>query len=117
MRGLTWLVILVALIGLVAAFTKPSEARVEAELKDRFLDRLAKTNPSATENGGAFALTLMCKADGEACYSILRRGLEVRYRDRKLYALVDIAGFGKSVRCYGAFTGIYCAGDLPLANR
>lgn len=116
MRGLVWLVALLALAGVVAAFTKPSEADVEAELKARFLDRLAATNPNEAENGGTFALTLMCKADQEACYSIVRRGLEVRYDDRKVYATIDVAGFGKSVSCYGVFTRIYCAGEIPLGN-
>ncbi|MGR3796447.1 hypothetical protein [Vannielia sp. SX4] len=116
MRKIVWLIALLAIAALVAAFTKPSQAAVEAELKALFLQRLASTNPSDQENGGAFALTMMCKADHDACYEIVRAGLDVSYDDRTLYAAIDVSGFGESIRCYGAFTRFFCNGEIPVQN-
>ncbi|MCO6383901.1 MAG: hypothetical protein JXQ91_12275 [Vannielia sp.] len=117
MRKIIWLIAILAIAGLAAAFTKPSEADVEAELKALFLQRLASTNPSAQQDGGAFALTLMCKADQDACYEIVRAGLDVNYDDRTLYAAIDVSGFGEDIRCYGAFTRFFCDGDIPVQKR
>ncbi|MDF1873368.1 hypothetical protein [Vannielia sp.] len=114
MRKIIWLLVILAIAGLAAAVTKPSEADVEAELKSRFLQRLASTNPSAQGNGGDFALTLMCKADHNACYELVRTGLDVGYDDRKLYAAIDITGFGESLRCYGVFATFLCSGEIPM---
>ncbi|SIO29532.1 hypothetical protein [Vannielia litorea] len=114
MRKLVWLIAILAVAALAAAFTKPGEADVEAELKALFLQRLASTNPSAQENGGAFALTLMCKADHDACYEIVRAGLDVSYEDRTLYSVVGVEGFGDSIRCYGVFTRFFCNGEIPV---
>ena len=114
MRKIVWLIAILAIAALAAAFTKPSQADVEAELKAQFLERLAGTNPSAQENGGEFALTLLCKADHDACYELMRAGLDVTYDDRTLYAAVDVEGYGDSIRCYGAFTRFYCTGDIPV---
>ncbi|MBS8227013.1 hypothetical protein [Vannielia litorea] len=116
MRKIVWLIAILAIAALAAVFTKPTQDDVETELKAQFLQRLANTNPSAQQNGGDFALTLMCKADHDACYQLIRSGLDVTYDDRRLYAAVDVSGFGEAIRCYGAFTRFFCNGDLPVKD-
>ena len=116
MRKLLFIALLLGIAALAAAFTRPSEADVEAELKAQFLERLASTNPSASEDGGSFALTMICKADHDACWEVVRGGLDVTYDDRKLYAAIDVVGFGREITCYGAFTQFYCSDEIPVGE-
>lgn len=112
MRNLISFVSLLLVVFVIGVFSKPTLAGVEDAIRIKFQEELASRNPRVSGDAGRFAATLFCKADHDACYRLLRQGLNVEYQDRYAYARIDLSGFKRQVTCYGAFMQFWCGDTI-----
>jgi len=101
------------LIAIAAAyFTKPDQARAEAALKDQLLMALAREDIGGTRGAAGNLALIGCKLKPQSCFELVRSGIDAKFQDHVLYTTYDIAGFGKTANCIGAFTTFLCPGGL-----
>lgn len=112
MRGIFRSLVLVALIGLAAHLTRPSEDAAEATLKDMVIQALAEQEIDPARGAGGNLALGLCKLDPNECYKVIRSGIEATYSQSTFHSQVQIAGFGKTASCYGMFTKFICPGGL-----
>lgn len=106
------LLVLVALTLGVAWLTKPDAEDAEAALRDQVMKGVARQDLGEGRSPAENIALAACKLRPSDCFDLLRSGLEVTYTDRKLFLQVDVTGFERQVRCYGAFTRFYCPGGF-----
>ena len=53
-----------------------------------------------------------CKLKPSTCFEVVRQSIEVTEEDRTLFTRFQVTGFGRETTCSGAFTNIWCEGDL-----
>ncbi len=106
------LVLLVVLVLGAAWFTKPDAADAEAALREQVMMSVARQELGEGRSTGENLALAACKLRPSDCYDLLRSGLEVTYTDRKLFVQVDVTGFERQARCYGAFTRFFCPGGF-----
>lgn len=111
--GLIKLLIAVAGLAAVAAFfTRPGPEDVDEALRRALFERLFTTEIDAGRDMLGNAVLIGCRLDPNACFEILRQGLEVGFEDRYLYVRVSVEGFGRRAECWGAFTRFSCPGGF-----
>lgn len=109
MKGLSWLVGLLAVIGLGLAFTKPTETDFEAELEARLLAQIDAADVSADDDPFAAILTATCKAGPAQCAQIIRALMTLDYEDKVLFSRARVGmGSGAGAECIGVATRIFC---------
>ncbi|KMK68632.1 hypothetical protein [Puniceibacterium sp. IMCC21224] len=97
---------------LVAAWlTNPSQAVAEAGLRTELL-RALDDQENNTQDPAMAAIVLGCRLGPDACYELLRAGLDIRFDDRIFYSVLSVQGFGRKARCYGAFNSFACPGGV-----
>ncbi len=106
------LVLLVVLVLGAAWLTKPEQADAEAALREQVMLSVARQELGEGRSTGENLALAACKLRPSDCYDLLRSGLEVTYTDRKLFVQVDVTGFERQARCYGAFTRFFCPGGF-----
>ena len=99
---------LAVLAALAAFFTRPGPEDVDPALRRALYERLFTEEADIGRDMLGSAAVLGCRLDPQACFEILRTGLDIRYEDRFLYATVEVEGFGRRARCWGAFTRFHC---------
>jgi len=107
--------VLVALMILAAGaayVTRPGEESAEAALKDQLMQALDREEISPGRGAGANVALGLCKLKPTDCYQLVRAGIETRFTDHTLFTRFDMAGFGKTAQCIGAFTTFHCPGGL-----
>ena len=96
---------------IVAWLTNPGMDDAEAELKRQVFAALESQSMGSGTGLDAAAL-LACRVSPEACYDLVRTGIDIRHDNRFLYSRFDLEGFGRNARCYGMFTKFYCPGGM-----
>jgi len=110
MRFLGYLFLLLILAGGAAYLTKPAEAEAEAVLRQEVMLKVA-TEEIGEARGAAENLALAaCKLRPNDCYDLLRGGMDVRYTDKTLWLEVELEGYERRAKCYGAFGRFFCPG-------
>lgn len=104
-------VLILALIA-AAALTRPGPEAVETMIGAMIREEIEAGNLDDIEDPVAALLFAACKADAAACADLARLGLRVEYVDRKLFAQVNVAGYGRTASCYAAFTQVFCPSGL-----
>lgn len=106
------LLIFVAFAVGAAWLTKPGEADAEAALREQVLIAVAKQELGEGRSTGESLALAACKLRPSDCYDLLRSGLDVIYADKTLFLQVEVSGFERQARCYGAFTQFICPGGF-----
>ncbi len=106
------LIALTFIAAMAAVVTKPRPDRVELLLRDKVQSAIAAQSSASTTNPAAKTALALCKLDANACFRLIRAGIDLTYTDRWLFARVDLAGFGKTTTCYALFTRLICTGDI-----
>lgn len=104
--------ITLAVIAGVLFITKPSQADVEASIKEKIITDIKVAQVGKTDDFLSNFLTLTCKFDAESCYRLARAGLQVSYKDRLLFSVVGINSNGQKRNCVGAFKNLFCPSFL-----
>ncbi|MGC9419623.1 MAG: hypothetical protein ACP5EN_11705 [Rhodovulum sp.] len=109
MKGLIGLVAALGVLGLVLAFTKPTEADFEAAIEAQLLARIDAADPEASSDPVEALLTATCKMGREQCAQLIRAMMELDYEDRVLFSQARVSmGEAESATCYGVLTRIFC---------
>ena len=105
--------ILALILAVGAAYlTKPGEADAEAVLRDQVMMGVARQELGEGRGTAENLALAACKLRPSDCYELLRSGLDVTYTDKTFYLQVDVVGFERQARCYGAFTQFLCPGGF-----
>lgn len=107
-----FIVFLILVTIAAAALTRPGPAAVDAAIGSMIRDEIEAGSLDDINDPVAALLFQACKADAAACADLARLGISVDYLDRKLFAQVDVAGYGRSASCYAAFTQLFCPSGL-----
>jgi hypothetical protein len=110
-----WLIVIAAVLAVAAFLTRPGPEDAERALREALYQRLFTTEIEAGREMLGNAAIIACRIEPAACYDVLRKGLDVTYEDRLLYARVTVEGFGRRASCWGAFTRFVCPGGLERA--
>lgn len=95
----------------VAWLTNPSQPEAEAALRAELL-RALEDQERDTRDPALTAALLGCRLGPDACYDLLRSGLDLRFDNRIVYSVLDVQGFGRKATCYGAFNTFACPGGV-----
>ncbi|RYG91562.1 hypothetical protein EU803_10780 [Loktanella sp. IMCC34160] len=107
-----FLVVLVLVLIAAAALTRPGPETVETAIGAMIRSEIEAGSLDDIQDPVAALLFAACKADANACADLARLGLSVGYVDRKLFAQVNVAGYGRSANCLAAFTQVFCPSGL-----
>lgn len=102
---------MLVMAAIVAWITNPGMEEAEAELKRQVFDALESQSMGSGSGLDAAAL-LACRVSPEACYDLVRTGIDITHDDRIVYSRFDITGFGREARCYGIYTTFVCPGGM-----
>lgn len=109
MKGLVWLVALLAVLGLAMAFTKPTETDFEAALEAQLLARIDAADPAAAEQPVEAILMATCKMSRSQCAQLIRSLISLDYEDKVLFSRAQVElGDAERRECYGVLTRIFC---------
>ena len=97
---------------LAAILTKPGPEDVEEALRRALFEKLFTEEIDAGRDMLGNAAIIGCRLDPQACFELLRAGMEVTYEDKVLYSRVTVEGFGRRAECIGAFTRFNCPGGF-----
>lgn len=109
MRLLLSLIVLLALLGIAAAITRPGPAEFDATLEAAIRDRLANTDIG--EGGGdAFGQIALagCKLRPSDCVRLVRGSLDVTFDERLFTTRATVEGLNRTATCTGAFGRFFC---------
>ena len=112
MRLILWAILLALILGVVAWLTRPGLPEFDAMLREAIQTRIATTDVDAGGDALATVALIGCKLKPSTCFDVVRQGLEVTEEDRTLFARFHVTGFGRQTTCTGAFTKIWCEGNL-----
>lgn len=106
------LLVIIVLGGLAAFLTRPTEAEIRGKARAIVQDSIEQGAFDDVSDPALALLVAGCRADAAACADVLVRAIDITYDDRRLYAHVDVRGFGRSATCYAAFTKLFCPDGL-----
>ena len=84
----------------------------DAMLREAIQTRIATTDVDAGGDALATVALIGCKLKPSTCFEVVRQSIEVTEEDRTLFTRFQVTGFGRETTCSGAFTNIWCEGDL-----
>jgi hypothetical protein len=102
---------MLVMAAIVAWLTNPAMEAAEAELKRQVL-RALDTQTMGSGAGLDAAALLACRMSPEACYDLVRTGIDITRQNRLLYSRFDLSGFGRTATCYAAFGAFACPGGM-----
>ncbi|MGR3483706.1 MAG: hypothetical protein ACU0BF_00015 [Paracoccaceae bacterium] len=106
------LLLLLAVLLLGAALTRPSEDRAADLLLQRLQAEIASgTLPADADAAQRVALRL-CQAAQPACAQLIGAGVRMGYDDWRVAARVPVRAFGRETTCLAVATRLVCGGDL-----
>ncbi|MCB2126600.1 MAG: hypothetical protein H6897_16605 [Rhodobacteraceae bacterium] len=112
MRLILWAILLALILGVVAWLTRPGLPEFDAMLREAIQTRIATTDVDAGGDALATVALIGCKLKPSTCFEVVRQSIEVTEEDRTLFTRFQVTGFGRETTCSGAFTNIWCEGDL-----
>ena len=110
MRFLGYLFVLLVLLGGAAFLTKPAVADAEAVLRHEVMMKVATEEIGEGRDAVGNLALAACKLRPKDCYDLLRGGMDVRYTDKTLWLEVELDGYERHAKCYGAFGRFFCPG-------
>ncbi|WP_095589479.1 hypothetical protein [Actibacterium ureilyticum] len=116
MRRFIVLVGLLALVALAALVTKPGADDAEAHLSAILRAQVDRQDIAQQDDVIGTAALIGCKLRPGDCVDLLRRGIDMTVTDHTLYTRVDIDGFDRQARCYGAFGRFWCPGSGDMTG-
>jgi hypothetical protein len=109
MTRLLFLGAAIAVLGLVLAFTKPTEARFQAELEARLLSQIDATELDGGEDPARAVLLATCKMSRTQCAQLIGSLATIDYADHVLFSRARIGlGDRTAADCIGVLTQILC---------
>lgn len=102
---------MLAMALIVALVTNPNMEDAEAELKKQVFAALEGQSLGSGSGLDAAAL-LACRVSPDACFDLVRTGIDITRDDRFVYSRFDLDGFGRKAKCYGMFATFYCPGGM-----
>ncbi|MCB2110326.1 MAG: hypothetical protein H6895_14695 [Defluviimonas sp.] len=113
MRLIAIVVALLVILAAAAWATRPGEAAFNAMLKAAVERRIATTDIGADTGDAAETLVLVgCKLRPSDCVKLLRESLDVSVEKHLFWTRYRVSGFKRGTSCTGAFTRVWCAGDV-----
>jgi hypothetical protein len=109
------LILILALAAGALYLGKPSAADVDALIAEKLHAAILADDVERRDDPAAMLLLELCRADAGACTNLVQSLIRTRYRDRTLFAQVDLEGFGREATCYAALTKLYCP-ETPWAR-
>jgi hypothetical protein len=102
---------MLVMAAIVAWLTNPGMDEAEAELKRQVFAALESQSMGSGSGLDAAAL-LACRVSPEACYDLVRTGIDITHDNRYIYSRFDLTGFGREAKCYAIFTKFFCPGGM-----
>lgn len=114
MRLLTRLAVLLAIIGLIAALTRPGPVAFDAMLDRAIRERVANTDIGTGGEALPTIALAACKLRPTDCVALVREALDVTFEERVFVTRARVEGFGRTLSCLGVFGRFFC--NRPVAG-
>lgn len=108
MRLVLSALLLAALLGLAAWFTRPGLPEFDAMLRGAIQTKIATTDVDAGGDALATVALIGCKLKPTGCFEIIRQSLDVVEEDRTFFTRFQVKVLNRQTTCTGAFTKIWC---------
>ncbi len=114
MRFLKYGLILLVLIGIAAAITRPGPAEFDAMLERAIRDRVANTDIGADADLGPTIALAACKLRPSDCVALVRGSMDVAFDEGIFVTRARVKGLNRETRCLGVFGRFFC--ERPVAG-
>ncbi|QYK41874.1 MAG: hypothetical protein KF887_01635 [Paracoccaceae bacterium] len=108
MRLIRLALIVIVLLAIVAALTRPGPAEFDAMLDAAIRERVANTDLDASGAPLPTIALAACKMRPTDCVSLVRDTLDVTFEEGIFVTRATVEGFGRTATCRGAFGRFVC---------
>lgn len=113
MRVIVALLVVLALAAAAAWATRPGKAEFDAMVKAGVERRIATADVGKTDSDALATIALIgCKMRPTECVQAILGALDVTVDKRALYTRYTVQSLRRETTCTGAFTKIWCSGDV-----
>lgn len=113
MRVIVALILVLAVAAAAAWATRPGKAEFDAIVKAGIEHRIATADVGKTDGDALATIALIgCKMRPTECLQAILGALEVNVDKRALYTAYTVKSLRRETTCTGAFTKVWCSGDV-----